>query len=75
VSFVEIEEFLRELSYGRTDGQTDRQTEFKNTFQLSLKSVRKHSFQIMLVENYVVMVARKICLPVSVAAVGCILGT
>ncbi len=27
VSFVEIKEYLRELSYGRTDRRTDRQTD------------------------------------------------
>ncbi len=43
VSFVEIKEYLRELSCGWTDRQTDRQTEVSNTFQLSLESVKKYA--------------------------------
>jgi hypothetical protein len=39
VSFGEIKEYLRELSCGRTD----RQTEVINTFQLSLESVKNEN--------------------------------
>ncbi len=40
VSFLAIKEYLRKLLCGRTDRQTDRQTEVINTFQLSLECVK-----------------------------------
>ena len=41
INFKTFEEYLRELERRQTDGQTDRQTECINTFQLCWKVLIK----------------------------------